>query len=102
MTYAETQPMQILAAIQSKDQDTLVSATNIRGERKTIREKQLGRRTSIEALLDNLSTPDWTSAAKKHSKNHVQNSLYPSCVTILEESITPDFTVLEKNVEQLY
>ena len=31
MTYAETQPMQILAAIQSKDQDTLVSATNIRG-----------------------------------------------------------------------
>jgi hypothetical protein len=51
----------------------LVSATDIRGERKMIREKQLGGRTSIEALLDHLSTLDWIFAVKKENNNHVQN-----------------------------
>jgi hypothetical protein len=50
--------MQILAAIQREDQDTLVSATDIRSERKAIREKHLNRRSLVETLLDNLSTTD--------------------------------------------
>jgi hypothetical protein len=36
MTRAGARPMQILAAIQTEDQDTLVSATDIRSERKAI------------------------------------------------------------------
>jgi hypothetical protein len=50
--------MQILAAIQREDQDTLVSATDIRTERKAIREKHLNRRSPVETLLDDLSTAD--------------------------------------------
>ena len=37
MTHAGARPMQILAAIQREDKDTLVSATDIRSERKAIR-----------------------------------------------------------------
>jgi hypothetical protein len=50
--------MQILAAIQRDDQDTLVCATDIRGERKAVREKHLNGRSPIETLLDDLSTVD--------------------------------------------
>lgn len=76
MTQAGARPMQILAAIQSEDQNTLISATDIRGERKTIREKQLGGRSPIEALLDDLSTADWVFAVKKDSNNRVQNLFF--------------------------
>ncbi|KAF2727225.1 hypothetical protein EJ04DRAFT_451777, partial [Polyplosphaeria fusca] len=62
MTHAGVRPMQILAAIQKEDQDTLVSATDIRSERKTIREKHLNGRSPIETLLDDLSTEDWIFA----------------------------------------
>lgn len=41
MTHAGVRPMQILAAIQREDQGTLTSATDVRSERKTIREKHL-------------------------------------------------------------
>ena len=58
MTHASVRPMQILAAIQREDQDTLVSATDIRSERKAIREKHLNRRSLVETLLDDLSTTD--------------------------------------------
>jgi hypothetical protein len=58
MTYAGVRPMQILAAIQREDQDTLVSATDIRSERKAIREKHLNGRSLVETLLDHLSTTD--------------------------------------------
>jgi hypothetical protein len=50
--------MQILAAIQREDQDTLISATDVRSERKAIREKHLNGRSLVETLLDNLSTID--------------------------------------------
>ncbi|KAI1676082.1 hypothetical protein KJE20_14339 [Pyrenophora tritici-repentis] len=52
MTHAGARLMQILTAIQKQDQDTLVSATDIRSERKAIREKHLNGRSSIEKLLD--------------------------------------------------
>jgi hypothetical protein len=48
MTHAGARPMQILAAIQSEDQDTLVSATDIRSERKMIRERHLDGVTKEE------------------------------------------------------
>jgi hypothetical protein len=68
--------MQILAAIQSKDHNTLVTTTNIRGERKKIREKQLDRRSPMEALLDDLSTADWIFPVKKESSNHIQTLFF--------------------------
>lgn len=76
MTHAGARPMQILAAIQREDQDTLVSATDIRSERKAIREKHLNGRSSIETLLDDLSTGDWIFTVKKDDSNHVQNLFF--------------------------
>lgn len=76
MTHAGARPMQILAAIQSEDQNTLVSATDIRGDRKAIREKQLDGRSPMEALLDGLSTADWVFAVKKDDNNRVQNLFF--------------------------
>jgi hypothetical protein len=61
-----------MAAIQKKNPDTLVSATDIRSERKVIREKHLNGRSLIETLLDDLSTPDWVFALKRDAENHVQ------------------------------
>jgi hypothetical protein len=57
MSHAGARPAHILAALQKEDTDTLVSATDIRGERKKIREARLNGRSPIEALLDKLSTP---------------------------------------------
>lgn len=76
MTHAGVRPMQILAAIQSEDRNTLVSATDIRGERKAIREKQLDGRSPMEALLDDLSTADWVFAVKKDDNNRIQNLFF--------------------------
>lgn len=53
MTHAGARPMQILAAIQTEDQDTLVSAIDIRSERKAIRKKHLNGKSPMETLLDN-------------------------------------------------
>jgi hypothetical protein len=64
--------MQIMAAIQKEDPGTLVSATDIRSERKAIREKHLNGRSPIETLVDDLSTPDWVFALKRDAENHVQ------------------------------
>jgi hypothetical protein len=76
MTHAGARPMQILAAIQSEDHDTLVTATDIRGERKKIREKHLDGRSPMEALLDDLSTADWIFAVKKDNNSRIQNLFF--------------------------
>ena len=76
MTQAGARPMQILAAIQSEDQGTLISATDIRSERKAIKERHLGGRRPMEALLDDLSTVDWVFALKKDSNNRIQNLFF--------------------------
>ena len=68
--------MQILATIQKEDQDTLVSATDIRSERKAIRERRLNGRSLIETLLDDLATRDWVFTIKKDENNHVQNLFF--------------------------
>jgi hypothetical protein len=54
----------------------LISATDIRSERKTIRERRLDGRSPIKALLDNLSTADWVSAVKKDDNNRIQNLFF--------------------------
>ena len=76
MTNAGARPMQILAAIQKENEDTLVSATDIRSERKAIRERHLNGRSSVETLLDDLATGDWVFAVKKDESNHVQNLFF--------------------------
>ena len=72
MTHSGARPMQIMAAIQREDPDTLVSATDIRSERKAIRERYLDGRSPIEALLDDLSRPDWVFTVKKDVDNRIQ------------------------------
>jgi len=76
MTHAGARPMQILAAIQREDKDTLVSATDIRSERKAIREKHLGGRSPIETLLDDLSTGTWVFSVQKDKNERIQNLFF--------------------------
>jgi hypothetical protein len=76
MTHAGARPMQIMAAIQKEDPDTLVSATDVRSDRKAIREEQLNGRTPIETLLDDLSTPEWVFALKKDNDNRVERLFF--------------------------
>lgn len=68
--------MQILVAIQKEDQNTLVSATDIRSERKAVREKHLNGRSPIETFLDDLSTTDWVYAVRKDDNNRVQSLFF--------------------------
>ena len=65
MTHAGARPMQILAAIQREDQNTLVSATDIRSERKKIREKNLNGKSRKKVLIDDLSTEDCVFAVNE-------------------------------------
>jgi hypothetical protein len=76
MTYAGVRPMQIMAALQKDDPDTLVSATDIRSERKAIREKHLNGRSAIETLLDDLSTSEWVFTVKKDADNRVHSLFF--------------------------
>ena len=58
MTRAGSQPMQILTALRQQDPATLLTADNIRTDRKKIRKERLDGRSPIETLLDDLSTSD--------------------------------------------
>jgi hypothetical protein len=76
MTHAGARPMQILAAIQREDKDTLVSATDIRSERKAIRRQHLDGRSPIETLLDDLSTDQWVFSVQKDECEHVKTLFF--------------------------
>jgi hypothetical protein len=95
MTHAGVRPMQIMAAIQKEDPDTLVSATDIRSERKAIREKHLNGRSPIETLLDDLSTPDWVFALKRDSDNHVQGLFFAHQKQIELLLANPDILLMD-------
>lgn len=76
MTYAGIRPMQIMVALQQDDPNTLVSASDVRNERKAVRRKYLNGRSPIETVLDDLSTPDWIFSLRRDSDNHVQRLLF--------------------------
>ncbi|KAG9189955.1 hypothetical protein G6011_06823 [Alternaria panax] len=75
-THADARPVQVLAAIQKKDHDTLVSATDTRSERTAVRKEQSREKIPIETLLDDLSTSDWVFTVKKDDNDHVQNLFF--------------------------
>lgn len=95
MTHAGVRPMQIMAAIQKEDPGTLVSATDIRGERKAIREKHLNGRSSIETLLDDLSTPEWVFTVKKDADSHIQSLFFAHQVQIQLLLSNPDILLMD-------
>ena len=68
--------MQNMAAIEKEDPDVLISATDIRSERKAIREKHLNGRSPIETLLDDLSTLEWIFAVKKDIDVHIYSLFF--------------------------
>jgi hypothetical protein len=76
MSQAGARPAHILAALQSDDPHTLVTATDIRSERKKIREEHLNGRSPIETLLDDLSTSSWVFSVKKDADNRIQNLFF--------------------------
>ncbi|KIV98679.1 uncharacterized protein PV09_09559 [Verruconis gallopava] len=96
MTHAGVRPMQIMAALQKEDPDTLVSATDIRSEGKAIREKHLNGRSPIETLLDDLSTSDWVFTLKRDSDNHVQCLFFTHQKQIELLLANPDVLLMEK------
>ena len=65
MTHAGSRPMQILAAIRREDPNTLISAADIRSERKKIREKHLNEECLKKALVDDLSKGDCVFAVEE-------------------------------------
>jgi hypothetical protein len=72
--------MQILAAIQKEDHDTLVSATDIRSERKAVREKQLSRKVF---------------AVKKDDNNYVRNLFFAYQKQIKMLRANPDVLLID-------
>ena len=72
MSRAGVAPKQILTAIRQEDPHTYITARDIWNERTGIRTSYLGERSPIEALLDDLSTPEWIFDVRKDSENHVQ------------------------------
>jgi hypothetical protein len=64
-------PKQILTAIRQADPETLISSQDIRNERASARAEYLNGRPAIEALLDELSTPDWIFDVKLDVNSHV-------------------------------
>jgi hypothetical protein len=72
MSNAGAAPKKILTALRQSNPDTLVAASDIRNDRKIIRANYLKGRPPIEALLDDLSTPEWTFDVKRDINNHVE------------------------------
>ena len=68
--------MHILTAIKQEDPKSLISATDISSERKTIREKHLNGRSSIETLLDDLSTGEWVFSVKRDLDNRIHSLFF--------------------------
>ncbi|OWY49387.1 Transcription factor FAR1-related protein [Alternaria alternata] len=93
-THAGARPMQILAALQKEDHDTLISASDIRSDMIAVREKQPGGRSPIEALLDNLSTSDWVFTVKKDDNNHVRNLFFAHQKQIEMVRANPDVLLM--------
>src|SRR5579871_3941802 len=94
MTHAGVRPIQIMAALQ-EDPDTLISAADIHGERKVIRENHLNGRSPIETLLDDLSTPEWVFAVKKDADNHVHNLFFAHHKQIELLLANPDILLMD-------
>jgi hypothetical protein len=76
MSKAGTAPKQILTALRQSNPDTLVAASDIHNDRKILRADYLKGRPPIEALLDDLSTPEWVFDIRRDQDNHVQSLFF--------------------------
>ena len=72
MTKGGAAPKQIETTLRQANPDTFVTGRDIRNERIKMRANELGGRSPIEALLDNLSTSEWIFDVKRDSENHIQ------------------------------
>ena len=69
---AGVEPKRILTALTQEDPQTFISAQDIRNERMSARADYLNGRSSIKALLDELSTSlDWIFNVKLDTENYV-------------------------------
>src|SRR2546423_5242461 len=95
MTRAGSRPAQILTALQQQSPDTLVTAQDIRGDRKKIKTEHLDGRTPIETLLDDLSSPDWIFDVKRDSDNRVQCLFFAHRKQIELQCANPDVLMMD-------
>jgi hypothetical protein len=73
---AGIEPKRIMTTIRQEDPQTFIQAQDIYNERISARADYLNRRSPMEALLDELSTPEWISDVKLDADNHVQNLFF--------------------------
>ena len=95
MTCAGSRPMEILTALRQQDPDTLITADNVRTDRQKIRTEHLNGRSSIETLLDDLSTSDWIFDVKRDSDNHVQYLFFAHRKQVEMQLANPDVLMMD-------
>jgi hypothetical protein len=95
MSDAGTRPMQVLTALQQQDPDTVLTADDVRNDRKKLRREHLNGRSPIEALLDDLSTPEWIFDVKRDSENRVQYLFFAHQKQIELQLANPDVLMMD-------
>jgi hypothetical protein len=95
MTHAGSRPMEILTALRRENADTLVSAEDIRTDRKKLRREHLNGRSPIETLLDDLSSPEWIFDVKRDSDNHVQCLFFAHKKQVEMQCANPDVLMMD-------
>jgi hypothetical protein len=95
MSRAGVPPRQTLIALRQYSVDTLISLTDIYSEIKMARDKELGPRKPIEALLDDLSTDEWVYEVKKDAENRIQSLFFAHKKQIQQLRANPDILMID-------
>jgi hypothetical protein len=76
MRLAGSMPKQIMTALRQDEPSTFITACDVRNECNAARVEYLSGRSPIEALLDELSTPEWIFKLKNDNENRLQNLFF--------------------------
>lgn len=95
MSRAGVRPIQILTALKQQNEQTLVTGSDIRGERLKIRTEHLNGRSPIETLLDDLTSSEWVFDVKRDSENRVQNLFFAHSKQIEILRANPDVLLMD-------
>jgi len=95
MTRAGSRPTQILTALQQENPDTLVTAKDIRTDRKKIKMEHMNGRSSIETLLDDLSSSEWIYDVKRDSDNRIQYLFFAHQKQVEMQLANPDVLMMD-------
>jgi len=95
MTRAGSRPTQIQTALQQRNPDTLVTAKDIRTERKKMKMEHLNGRSPIETLLDDLSSSEWIYDVKRDSDDRIQYLFFAHQKQVEMQLANPDVLMMD-------